>query len=283
VNNLLINPRGYRYHLLERISGGGGGDVYSAVNQDGRPLAIKFIRHNPHSRAGGLETWINECNLSLRCLKHPYIVQIVEFFQTPQGHLVMIMERANCSLADLLLQNYKFDVKAICTVGLHVLQALDYIHSLPVVHRDVTPKNILVYPNWVYKLSDFGIAKNTVTSDELAKTLIGHNSYLPPELLRYGYSKQQSDFYQLGIVLLTLMTGSSPIGEALSPQQTFQQILDGVPRKIAESLIRFGGEYGELARVISVMLRRREAYRYKTGSEIYNELSKIQFSPVHSS
>lgn len=282
MNHLLINPRGYRYYLLEKINGGGGGDVYAAVNQDGRQLAIKFIRPNPHSRAGGLETWINECNLSLRCWKHPNIVRVIEFFQTSQGHLVIIMERANCSLADLLLQNYKFDVKAICTVGLHVLLALDYIHSLPVVHRDVTPKNILVFPDWTYKLSDFGIAKDTVTSEELAKTLIGHNSYLPPELLRYGYSRQQSDFYQLGIVLLTLMLGTSPISENLSQQQTYQQIMDGVPRMKAESLINTGGDYGELARVISVMLRRHEAYRYKTGSEIYNELSKIQLAPASS-
>ena len=277
----LFNPRGYRYRLLERISGGGGGDVYSAVNQDGRPLAIKYIRPNPHSRAGGLETWINECNLSLRCLRHPHIVQIVEFFQTAQGHLVMIMERANCSLADLLFRGYKFEVKAICSVGRQVLRALEYIHSLPVVHRDVTPKNILVFPNWIYKLSDFGIAKDTVTSDELTKTLIGHNSYLPPELLRYGYSRRESDFYQLGIVLLTLMTGTSPIGETLTPQQTFKQIMDGVPRRIAESLIPFGGQRGALARVVSVMLRRREAYRYKTAQEIHSELAKIQSLPVH--
>lgn len=281
MDNYLFNPRGYRYRLVDRISGGGGGDVYSAVSQDGRPLAIKYIRPNPHSRAGGLDTWINECNLSLRCLKHPHIVQIVEFFQTAQGHLVMIMERANCSLADLLAQRYRFDVKAICGVGQQVLRALEYIHSLPVVHRDVTPKNILVFPNWVYKLSDFGIAKDTVTSDELTKTLIGHNSYLPPELLRYGYSRQQSDFYQLGIVLLTLMTGNFPIGEMLTPQQTYQQIMNGVPRQIAESLIPLGRERGELARVISVMLRRRESYRYKTAAAIHTELSRIEALPLH--
>ena len=275
MNGLLYSPLGHCYSLLERINSGGGGDVYSAVNPERRPLAIKFIRHNPHSRNGGLETWINECNLSLRCLSHPNIVQVVEYFQTQQGHLVIVMERANCSLEDLLVKGYSFQTEAIRGVGMQVLQALGYIHSLPVTHRDVTPKNILVFPNWVYKLSDFGIAKNTVTSEELAKTLIGHNSYLPPELLRYGYSRQQSDFYQLGIVLLTLMTGRSPINEGLNPQQTYQQILDGVPRMTAESLIAYGGRFGELARIVSVMLRRRDIYRYKSAAEIHQEMSKI--------
>ena len=275
MNGLLYSPAGFCYRLLERINSGGGGDVYSAVNQHHQPLAIKFIRPNPHSRSGGLETWMNECNLSLRCLRHPNIVQIVENFQTQQGHLVIVMERANCSLEDLLRRGYRFQVAAIRATGMQVLSALGYIHSLPVIHRDVTPKNILVFPNWIYKLSDFGIAKNTVTTEEIAKTLIGHNSYLPPELLRYGYSRQQSDFYQLGIVLLNLMTGRLPISEALTPQQTFQQIMDGVPRMTAESLIPYGGKFGELARVVSVMLRRHEAYRYKSANDIINELSKI--------
>jgi serine/threonine protein kinase len=185
------------------------------------------------------------------------------------------MERANCSLEDLLRRGYRFQVAAIRATGMQVLSALGYIHSLPVIHRDVTPKNILVFPNWIYKLSDFGIAKNTVTTEEITKTLIGHNSYLPPELLRYGYSRQQSDFYQLGIVLLNLMTGRLPISEALTPQQTFQQIMDGVPRMTAESLIPYGGKFGELARVVSVMLRRHEAYRYKSANDIINELAKI--------
>jgi serine/threonine-protein kinase len=228
-----------------------------------------------------METWINECSMAIRCWRHPHIVQIEEYFQTPQGHLIIVMEMASCSLADLLARKYRFDVKAICTVGLHVLLALNYIHSLPVIHRDVTPKNILVFRNWIYKLSDFGIAKNTVTSEELAKTLIGHHSYLPPELLRHGYSRQQSDFYQLGIVLLTLMTNKSPIDEWLSPQQAFQQIMNGVPRQIADSLIPYGGEYGELAKVVSVMLRRREMYRYKSAMEIYRALARVQAMPVH--
>ncbi|HEX8709228.1 MAG TPA: serine/threonine-protein kinase [Pyrinomonadaceae bacterium] len=282
MNSLLNSPRGHWYRLLERINGGGGGEVYSALDQNGQARAIKFIRPDPHSRSGGLDTWINECNLSLKCLRHPHIVQIVEYFQTLQGHLVMVMEKANCSLGDLLAANYRFSTRAVCAVGMQVLQALDYIHSLPVIHRDVTPKNILVFPDWVYKLSDFGIAKNTITSEELAKTLIGHDSYLPPELLRYGYSKLQSDFYQLGIALLTLMTGGSPLTEGLSREQTFQQILDGIPRMRAEALIRLGGETGELARIVSVMLRRREAYRYQSALEIYHELAKLQSQPVAS-
>jgi serine/threonine protein kinase len=254
----LQNPKGYTYHLVSVVGAGGGGDVYLALGEDGRELAIKILKPNPHNRLVGVETWWNECSLAMKCLEHPNIVQIVDYFQTYQGHLVIVMERANCSLADLLIQGYKFNVKAVCSVGMDVLNALDYIHSLPVTHRDVTPKNILVFPDWVYKISDFGIAKTTVSAEELASTFIGYQSYLPPELVRHGYSRQQSDFYQLGIVLLTLMTGRPPIDETLTQQQATEQILAGVPRQQAEALAQSG-----------------DAYRYRTTAEIQSELTRV--------
>jgi serine/threonine protein kinase len=74
-----------------------------------------------------------------------------------------------------------------------------------------TPKNILWFPGGVFKLADFGISKAVVEADELARTLVGHKTFIPPELLASGYSSYQSDIYQLGLVLLALLTGDYPI------------------------------------------------------------------------
>jgi serine/threonine-protein kinase len=276
-SNILVSPHGFHYFLQKRIAGGGGGEVYQAANQSGQQLAIKFIKPNPHNRGAGISTWINECNSSLKCQNHPHVVQIFEYFQTNQGHLVIVMELANCSLADLIKQAYRFDTKAICSVGMQVTQALSFIHSLtmPIIHRDVTPKNILVFPNWIYKLSDFGISKNTVTPEEIGQTFIGYSSYIPPELLRRGYSKQQADLYQLGVLLLTLMLGRSPIDENLPEQQIYEQILTAVPRLRAEALIPSGGSLGELAKVVAIMLRRHDEYRYASATEVNNELTRV--------
>lgn len=278
---IFINPAGFRYFLQQRIAGGGGGEVYAAMSQTGQNVAIKFIKPNPHNRGASLATWINECNSSLKCQNHPHIIRVFEYFQTAQGHLVIVMERADCSLADLIKRGYRFDVRAVCSVGLQVARALSYIHSLtqPIIHRDVTPKNILVFPNWIYKLSDFGISKNAATHAEMASTFIGYSSYIPPELLGRGYSWQQADLYQLGITLLTLLLGSSPIIESLPQQQIYQQILDGVPRQRAEWLINSGGNVGELAKVISIMLRRRDQYRHRSASDVYHELARVYSLP----
>jgi serine/threonine-protein kinase len=274
---IFISPTGFRYFLRERIAGGGGGDVYAAMGQTGQPVALKFINSNPHNRGASLATWVNECNSSLRCQNHPHIVRVYEYFQTAQGHLVIVMERADCSLADLIKRGYRFDTKAICRIGMEILRALSFIHSLtlPIIHRDVTPKNVLVFPNWIYKLSDFGISKNFVTHEEIARTFIGYSSYIPPELLARGYSRQQADLYQLGVILLTLMLGGPPINEHLAQQYINEQILAGVPRQKAESIIPAGGSLGELAKVVSIMLRRRDEYRYRSAPDVYNELSRV--------
>lgn len=251
--------------------------MYAATGQTGQSVALKFINSNPHNRGASLATWVNECNSSLRCQNHPHIVRVYEYFQTAQGHLVIVMERADCSLADLIKRGYRFDTKAICRVGMEILRALSFIHSLtqPIIHRDVTPKNVLVFSNWVYKLSDFGISKNFVTHEEIARTFIGYSSYIPPELLARGYSRQQADLYQLGVMLLTLMLGSPPINESMSQHYINEQILAGVPRQRAESLISSGGSVGELAKVVAIMLRRRDEYRYRSATDVYNELSRV--------
>ena len=91
----------------------------------------------------------------------------------------------------------------VCSIGIQLCAALAHIHQLGVIHRDVTLNNVLWYANGVFKLSDFGISRQTVSGEDFARTFIGYRNAIPPELLTAGYSTTQSDIYQLGIVLLT--------------------------------------------------------------------------------
>jgi serine/threonine-protein kinase len=156
--------------------------------------------------------------------------------------------------------------KAICAIGTQILAALHYIHGLGIIHRDVTLKNIIWFNGGIFKLCNFGISKQNVLPDEYARTFIGHKSYIPPELFHLGYSTHQSDIYQLGLVLLTLIKGQHPIPENATPEQTRSLILDGVPRQIADPLIP---THGRVAQIISIMLRRRKEYRYKSAADAW--------------
>lgn len=268
------NERGSRYYALYTLNEGGFGVVFSGSTPTGAGVAIKIIKPTPDFEKEWL-SWLNEVKVAIKCLNHQNIVQIIDFFPTKDGHLAIIMEKAEFSLHDLIEANWKFTIREICVIGLQILEALHYIHNKVGIHRDVTPKNILIFPNGVYKLSDFGIAKECITSAELARTLIGYRSYVPPEILWYGYSSEQSDIYQLGVVLLTLLTGKEPIPSNLPPEKINNLISSGIPRQTAESLISSGGTKGKLAEIISVMLRRHDQYRYQDAAEVYRHLSNV--------
>lgn len=265
----LFNPeRQVRYYAVHGLDEGGFGYVWSGITDQGLPVAIKIIKPSSDSQRD-FSSWYTEQKIHLQCLSHPYIVMTFDQFFSPEGHLVLVMEKAGGNLESLVNAGYKYSLKAVCAIGTQILSALHYIHSLGVIHRDVTLKNILWFNNGIFKLCDFGISKSDVKPDELAKTFIGHKSYIPPELLYAGYSSQQSDLYQLGLVLLSLLIGRHPIPLNSSAEQARQMILDGTPRQIADSLI---STHGKLADVISVLLRRRDQYRYKTAQEVWAEL-----------
>lgn len=267
----VVNPiRKVRYYAISMIDEGGFGKVWSGISGTGLSVAIKIIKPSSNFLRD-YTSWYTEQDICLKCLNHAHIITTYDQFCSKDGKLIIVMEKAGGSLKEIVKDRNYFNPMAVCAIGTKILSALDYIHSLGIIHRDVTLKNILWFPDGNFKLTDFGISKKGVSIEEFAKTFIGHKTYIPPELLLAGYTSYQSDIYQLGLVLLTLLTGDYPIPMDATVEDTRKMILEGTPRKIAESLI---SKYGRLAEILSIMLRRRDKYRYKTALDVWNDLYK---------
>jgi eukaryotic-like serine/threonine-protein kinase len=256
------------YHGIIVLGEGGFGEVWAGLTQDSLPIAIKVFKPTSDPSRDFIR-WYNEQDINLRCLGHRHIVQTYDQFVTPEGDLVIVMEQAEGSLDSYIRINGPLHPTHVCGVGLQILSALKHVHNLGVIHRDVTLRNILYFPNGLVKLSDFGISKETVSAEEFARTFIGQKHAIPPELLHAGYTSQQSDIYQLGLCLLTLLTGSPPIPGNMPARETYDAITDGLPRQIAESLIP---KHGTLAEILSIMLRRRCEWRYQHVDEVREDL-----------
>lgn len=241
--------------------------MWLGLTEQGLPIAIKIIKPTSDFTQD-FSSWFTDQQVHLMCLNHPYIVVTYDQFISSDGKLVIVMEQGGGSISSLLSQGIKWSDKAISAIATQILSALHYIHRLGVVHRDVTLKNIIWFSGGIFKLCDFGISNPNVQVGDYARTFIGHKSYIPPELLYAGYTTHQSDIYQLGLVLLTLITGRHPVPENATLEITRQMILDGIPRQIAESLT---STHGRVAEIISVMLRRRDAYRYKTAADAWTD------------
>ncbi len=265
----IYNPaRKARYYAAVPLDEGGFGQVWSGVTDYGLSVAIKIIKPTSDVERD-FASWFIEQDVYLKSLAHPHIITTFDQFMSAAGHFVIVMERAGGSLHSLVQDVGSLNPWVVCLIGTQIVSALHHVHALDVIHRDVTLQNILWFPNGSFKLADFGISRQLVTAEDLAKTFIGRKGFVPPELYMAGFSTAQSDLYQLGLVMLTLLMGTPPIPYDASWDDTKQLIMDGRPRQLADALV---SEHGTLAETISKMLRRRQAYRYASAMDVWQAL-----------
>ena len=265
----LWNPeRQVHYYAVSALDEGGFGTVWDGFTSYGLHVAIKIIKPTGDI-ATDFRAWYTEQQIYLLSLHHPHIITTIDQFISSDGSLFIVMERAGGSLYSLVQDIGPIDPWAVCSIGTQVALALHHVHGLSAIHRDVTLHNILWFANGSVKLADFGISRQLLTVDEIARTFIGRKGSVPPELYTQGYSTVQSDIYQLGLVLLALLSGQPPIPYDASPEDILSLIVEARPRLLAEALT---AQYGKLAEIISIMLRRRHQWRYQTAIEVWWEL-----------
>ena len=266
----VYNPqRGRWYYATTRLGAGGQGGVWAGVDAAGAPVALKIICQSSDAWRD-YWSWLNDQNGHLECINQPYVVRSFDQFQAHhQGWYVIVMERATRSLDDVISMGWRQSASRVCVIGTQILCALSYLHSVNRIHRDVSAKNILECPDGLVKLNDFGVSKGNIAAGQATGTHLGNALYLPPELLNAGRWTHQSDVYQLGVVLISLLIGRHVISPNLAPAEMARMIRDGVPRQIAEGLIPV---HGDLGYILSRMVCRTEHLRFPTAYAAWGAL-----------
>jgi serine/threonine-protein kinase len=213
-----------RYRVVRPIGRGGMGIVYLARNEGAagfvKPVVIKQTL--PHLSDANALIPAREARI-MSNLRHPGIVDVLDFAEEDGSYLLVIDYVHGYNMAQwnrfLRSSGRFFSWEIVCHVMANVLDALHYAHTLKgpngekleVVHRDVSPSNVLVDISGHVKLADFGVARmqNEQTEGSQEKGLKGKISYIAPELLQLEAPTPLSDVYACGVVLHELLIGKN--------------------------------------------------------------------------
>jgi serine/threonine protein kinase len=209
-----INKRIGDYEILNELGAGGMGKVYKVRNViSDRVEAMKILLPDLAGRQELAARFLREIKV-LAALDHPNIAALRTAL-TLDNQLVMIMEYVEGTTLTQRLQQGPIPVAdAVNYVG-QALDALSYAHKQHVIHRDVKPANMMLTPQGIVKLMDFGIARSGDDSTlTMTGTTLGSLGYMSPEQVKGEPTDARSDLYSVGISLYEMVTGRRPFRES---------------------------------------------------------------------
>jgi tRNA A-37 threonylcarbamoyl transferase component Bud32 len=226
-----------RFKIVSQLTAGGLSAIYLAEKTDKRTVVIKEAVVPPYAdettKAKAKELFDREARLLVK-LQHPRIAKVYDHF-VENGRDYMVIEYIpGQSLRQLVTRDGPKSEDEVLGWAIEIADILDYLHTQdpPIIHRDVSPDNLLLREDGSLFMIDFGAANEFVGT--ATGTLIGKQSYISPEQFR-GKAVPASDFYALGGTLHFMLTGHEP--EALSvshPKQVRATLSQPVDEMIAE-------------------------------------------------
>lgn len=206
-----------RFDVLAKLGEGGMGCVYKVRHRDLDEVQIvKTLQAHLSSNEGLRERFVNEARRGMR-LRHPHIAGVHDFAVCADGTGYIVMEYVHgLNLRDLLETKGPLSVPLVGMIAVQTLDALAYLHSENIVHRDISPDNLILtttadgHP--FVKLIDLGISKSLEAGQSMTGTgqFLGKVHYASPEQFG-GHVDGRSDLYSLGVVLYRLLTNADPI------------------------------------------------------------------------
>merc|ERR1740116_291690 len=177
--------------------------------QDGEVYAMKMLRKENVVRRNQVEHTKAERNV-LEAVSHPFIVSLHYAFQTPKKLYFVLEYCAGGELFFHLSRAARFTETRAKFYIVELLLAIQYLHGLNIIYRDLKPENVLLSSFGHVKLTDFGLSKEGVEDNFSAKTMCGTPEYLAPEILNKQGHGKAVDWYSLGALLFEMLTGLPP-------------------------------------------------------------------------
>ena len=201
---------GKRYEILGRVGSGGMADVYKGKDHKlNRFVAIKVLKSDYRTDEVFIRKFLSEAQAAAG-LMHPNVVNVYDVGQD-RGLYYMVMELVEgITLKDYIEKKGKLSPKETVSISIQMVTGLQAAHNQHIVHRDIKPQNIIISKDGKVKVTDFGIARATTSTQTISTSVMGSVHYTSPEQARGGVVDQKSDIYSIGITMYEMVTGHVP-------------------------------------------------------------------------
>ncbi|EKD42087.1 MAG: Serine/threonine protein kinase [uncultured bacterium] len=287
------------YIILDKIAHGGMAEVYKAKTSD--PLGIERLvvikRILPHiaSQPEYVEMLVDEAKIAVH-FTHGNIAQVYDLGRIGDDYFI-VMEYVDGRTLSQILRAFRdkpdpIPVDVVVYTMMEICRALDYIHNkkdvsgvpLGIVHRDISPQNIIISYSGNIKVIDFGVAKSLEKLNQTeAGVLKGKFAYMSPEQARGQLVDHQSDLFSVGILLWELLT-QTRLFKRNNNKETVQAVLKYKIPKPSDLRPEISSS---LEKIIMKALSRYKWFRYKQAADIADDLEKLlykeypDFRPLH--
>ena len=284
---LTANTTLSHYQIVFKIGAGGMGEVYLAQDTKlDRKVALKLLPTEFAEDAERMRRFVQEAKAS-SALNHPNIITIHEIGEVDGTHFIAT-EYIEGETLSHRLRSESLSIRATLEIAIQIASALQAAHNVGVVHRDVKPENVMIRPDGVVKVLDFGIAKlseppslgsgsDRATDEEAATAIkggttpgviIGTARYMSPEQARGKPVDARTDIFSFGVVLYEMLTAREPFaGE--TAMDVMGAILHKEPTPIRHLLPDLPPD---IERLINKTLRKDREQRYQTAKDLLIDL-----------
>ena len=270
------------YRVVAKIGEGGMGVVYRAYDEVlHRDVAVKVVQKDPAVDASTRQNLLHEARAS-SALAHPNIGTIYEVGES-EGALYIVMELVEGKSLHVVSQSGGRAPESALRYGVQIASALARAHDRGVVHRDLKTANIVVTPDGLVKVLDFGLARRvssilegptqSFASLEDASSVSGTLPYMAPEILRGEAADSRSDLWALGVVLYELASGRLPF-EGRTGFEISSAIMREIPPPLGPPVPP------GLWAIIQRCLAKEPAQRYQRAGEVQAALEAVQSGAI---
>src|SRR5579872_649918 len=247
------------YTLKRGIGRGGFGEVYFALSDGGKEVALKLVRGDHQIELRGVAQCLN--------LKHPNLVALYDLRTDGQGDHWVVMEYVAGEPLNVVLSRHPGGLPRELAREwfLGLARAIGYLHDHGIVHRDLKPGNVFL-ENGMVKVGDYGLSKSISTSQRTAQTQsVGTVYYMAPEIATGNYNKQ-IDVYAAGIILFEMLTGRVPF-EGESSAEILMKHLTAPPD--------LGRLPSDFIPIVAKALAKNPAHRYASMAEMARAVEAV--------